>query len=68
MGRVASITGMQTRSVIKIDPEIMSDTPCFVGTRGPARTLMDDLEGGDSLAASLETRGPARDTQAQVEF
>ena len=30
-------------------------------------TLIDYLEGGGSLAASLETRGPARDTQAQLD-
>ena len=52
---------MKTRSVVKIDPEIMSGTPCFAGTRVPARTLIDDLEGGDLLAASLEHR-PLRRT------
>jgi hypothetical protein len=28
-------------------------------------SLIDYLEGGDSLAASLESRAPAQDTQAQ---
>jgi uncharacterized protein (DUF433 family) len=27
----------------------MSGTPCFAGARVPARTLIDYLEGGDSL-------------------
>ena len=35
--------------VIHTDPEILSGTPVFVGTRVPARTLLDYLEGGDSL-------------------
>jgi uncharacterized protein (DUF433 family) len=40
---------MNTSSVVKADPEIMSGTPCFAGTRVPARTLIDYLEGGDTL-------------------
>ena len=47
---------MKARSVVKIDPEIMSGTPCFAGTRVPARTLIDYLEGGGSLAASLKQK------------
>ena len=31
------------------DPEIMGGTPVFVGTRVPFQTLLDYLEGGDSL-------------------
>ncbi|MDQ3440313.1 MAG: DUF433 domain-containing protein [Planctomycetota bacterium] len=34
---------------IKIDPEIMSGTPCFDGTRVPVRTLFDVLEHGKAL-------------------
>ncbi len=48
------ITGMKPNSVVQIDPEIMSGTPCFAGTRVPARTLIDYLEGGDSLDDFLE--------------
>ena len=36
-------------SVILIDPEILSGTPCFAGTRVPVQTLMDYLKGGDCL-------------------
>jgi uncharacterized protein (DUF433 family) len=32
----------------------MSGTPCFAGARVPARTLIDYLEGGDSLDDFLE--------------
>jgi uncharacterized protein (DUF433 family) len=48
------IVGMKTSSVVKIDPEIMGATPCFAGTRVPARTLIDYLEGGDTLGDFLE--------------
>jgi uncharacterized protein (DUF433 family) len=52
--KVGLIVGMKRDSVVLIDPEIMSGTPCFAGTRVPARTLIDYLEGGDSLADFLE--------------
>ena len=45
---------MKKNAVVVIDPEIMSGTPCFAGTRVPARTLIDYLEGGDSLDVFLE--------------
>jgi len=35
--------------IIHTDPEILSGAPVFVGTRVPARTLLDYLEAGDSL-------------------
>jgi len=45
---------MKKNSVVAVDREIMSGTPCFAGTRVPARTLMDYLEAGDSLDDFLE--------------
>jgi uncharacterized protein (DUF433 family) len=45
---------MKTKSVVKIDPEIMSGEPGFAGTRVPVRTLLDYLEGGDALDEFLE--------------
>ena len=42
------------RMIIHSDPEIHSGTPVFVGTRVPARTLLDYLEGGDTLEEFLE--------------
>ena len=45
---------MKTSSVVKIDPEIMSGTPCFAGTRVPARTLIDCIKAGETLAEFLE--------------
>jgi uncharacterized protein (DUF433 family) len=43
-----------SESVVKIDPEIMSGAPCFVGTRVPIPNLLDYLEGGDSIDEFLE--------------
>ena len=48
------ISGMNTRVVVKIDPEIMSGEPCFAGTRVPVRTLLDYIEGGDTIDEFLE--------------
>jgi uncharacterized protein (DUF433 family) len=45
---------MKKSPVVKVDPEIMSGTPCFAGTRVPARTLIDYIEGGNSLDDFLE--------------
>jgi len=36
-------------TVIHSDPEILGGTPGFVGTRVPAQTLFDYLEGGETL-------------------
>jgi uncharacterized protein (DUF433 family) len=40
--------------VIISDPEIMSGTPCFRGTRVPLKNLMDYIEQGYPLAEFLE--------------
>jgi uncharacterized protein (DUF433 family) len=42
------------KSAISSDSEIMGGTPCLSGTRVPFQTLLDYLEGGDSLAVFLE--------------
>jgi uncharacterized protein (DUF433 family) len=39
--------------VIIVDPEVMSGTPCFRGTRVPFKNLIDYLEGGHSLGEFL---------------
>ena len=38
-----------TQDVVHSDPEIMSGTPVFVGTRVPVYNLFEFLEAGDSL-------------------
>jgi uncharacterized protein (DUF433 family) len=40
---------MAQELVIVRDPGIMSGTPCFRGTRVPFQTLLDYLEGGETL-------------------
>lgn len=46
---------MESRKpVIHSDPEIMGGTPVFVGTRMPFQTLLDYLEGGETLAEFLD--------------
>ena len=41
-------------SPIQIDPEIMSGTPCFAGTRVTVETLFDYLSHGHPLDEFLE--------------
>ena len=44
---------MKPDRVVHSDPNIMSGPPVFVGTRVPAQSLFDYLEGGDTLEAFL---------------
>ena len=48
------LTAMKAKAVVVVDPDIMSGTPCFAGTRVPVRGLLDYLEAGDSLDKFLE--------------
>ena len=43
-----------SQSVVKVDPKIMNGAPCFAGTRVPIQTLIDYLEGGDSIDEFLD--------------
>ncbi len=36
------------------DPDIMGGTPVFTGTRVPVQTLLDYLEGGDTIDEFLD--------------
>ena len=45
---------MRKKAIVVVDPEIMSGTPCFAGTRVPVRSLLDYIEGGDTLDDFLE--------------
>jgi len=40
--------------VVSRDPEVMGGTPVFFGTRVPVQTLLDYLEGGETIDAFLE--------------
>ena len=37
------------RQIVDTDPDIMSGTPVFIGTRVPLQTLFDYLEGEEGL-------------------
>jgi uncharacterized protein (DUF433 family) len=39
---------------VSIDPEVMSGTPVFAGTRVPVKNLFDYIEGGDDLTEFLD--------------
>lgn len=53
-------------SVIHRDPEILSGTPVFVGTRVPAQTLVEYLEGGYSVDEFLENFPSVRREQVNA--
>jgi len=55
---------MSEPSVIHSHPEIVSGEPVFVGTRVPARNLMDWLEGGHTLDEFLDNFPSVRREQA----
>ena len=40
--------------IVHSDPEIMSGTPVFVGTRVPLESLFDHLKAGDSIEVFLD--------------
>jgi uncharacterized protein (DUF433 family) len=44
----------KTADVIVKDPEILSGTPVFRGTRVPFQNLLDYLEGGETLDEFLD--------------
>ena len=51
------MTAEQRRALeeaIWVDPRRMSGTPCFRGTRVPVQSLIDLLEGGETIDQFLE--------------
>jgi uncharacterized protein (DUF433 family) len=55
---------MQHDQIVHRDPDILSGTPVFLGTRVPIRTLFDYLEGGDTLDEFLRQFPSVRREQA----
>ena len=45
---------MNVKDFIEVDPEKMSGTPVFTGTRVPINHLFDYLEAGDNLNVFLD--------------
>lgn len=51
--------------LITCDPEIVSGTPVFAGTRVPIKNLFDYLEGGQDLAEFFEDFPSVSEEQAR---
>lgn len=45
---------MNIKDVVNVDPERMSGTPCFTGTRVPIAHLFEYLESGETLDGFLD--------------
>ena len=45
---------MMKQDIVCRDPEVMGGTPVFCGTRVPVQTLLDYLEGGETIDDFLE--------------
>ena len=54
----------RAEDVVNVDPEIMSGTPVFTGTRVPLYNLFDYLEAGDSLDKFLASFPSVKREQA----
>lgn len=57
---------LRDRQIIHSDPEIMSGTPVFVGTRVPIQTFFDYLEGENGLAEFMDDFPYLRSQALQV--
>ncbi|HEX8230058.1 MAG TPA: DUF433 domain-containing protein [Chloroflexia bacterium] len=57
---------MLNEDLIIRDPEIMSGTPVFKGTRVPIKSLFDYLRGGDTLDDFLESFPSVERAQAEA--
>jgi uncharacterized protein (DUF433 family) len=55
---------MSDSAVVHSHPEIVSGEPVFIGTRVPARNLVDWLEGGHTLDDFLDNFPSVRREQA----
>ncbi len=54
------------QAIIHSDPDILSGIPVFVGTRVPAKTLIDYLEGGHKIDDFLDDFPTVSREQANV--
>jgi uncharacterized protein (DUF433 family) len=50
----AMLRSMDPKQIVHSDPEIVSGTPVFVGTRVPVQALLDYLEGGETIEEFLD--------------
>ncbi len=59
-------TALPDGSVVHSDPEILSGTPVFVGTRVPVQTLIEYLEGSYSVDEFLDNFPSVRREQVNA--
>jgi uncharacterized protein (DUF433 family) len=45
---------MDLKKIVHSDPEIVSGTPVFAGTRVPVQAFLDCLEGGETIDEFLD--------------
>lgn len=57
---------MNRSDIITTDPQIMSGTPVFTGTRVPVATLIDYLAAGETLEEFLDGFPGVRREQAEA--
>lgn len=57
----------ELRDVVSVDPNVVSGTPVFKGTRVPVQALLDHLEAGDPLEKFLDGF-PSVDREQAVRF
>ena len=63
---VSDTDTLLNRQIVHSDPDIMSGTPVFIGTRVPLQTLFDYLEGEEGLNEFLEDFPHLRTSALQV--
>jgi uncharacterized protein (DUF433 family) len=57
---------MVIEEIVAVDPDIMSGTPVFAGTRVPVQSLIDHMLAGDSLEYFLQGFPTVTREQAQA--
>ena len=57
---------MDTAQIISIDPEVMSGTPVFAGTRVPVESLITHLIAGDTVEDFLDGFPTVKREQAEA--
>lgn len=57
---------MQRDQIITVDPQVMSGTPVFAGTRVPVESLIAHLKAGDTLEDFLEGFPGVKREQAEA--
>jgi uncharacterized protein (DUF433 family) len=45
----ADYAGFMSQQIVSCSPDVMGGTPVFTGTRVPVQTLLDYIEGGETI-------------------